>query len=211
MPADAQRQHVVLGIDPGHGGSNNGARAELDGKWYSERDLTLRIAIIAKAMLPEVYLTRSFDERVSFAERRRRMRRCNVDVVVSIHFDSTPWSPESHGTHGYYRKGDVIGCKLAQYACEHAPSELRIGSRGVICAHNGPSRQDDWLARAQVVTTAFEPAPTALLELGYMSNQDDLRYILSREGGEACAKLVIATLEMYRHWQTGLPPVGDWP
>lgn len=197
---------TVFGVDPGHGGSDAGARAtDAGGEVVRERDIVSRIAARAKLDMPEIYLTRgSADEYVSQHERARRMRQCGAEVVVSLHCDSTPWAPEAHGTHAYYRLGDAVGRKLAGFAVKSTPAPLRPGRKGVICAHDNPDiRKDDWKRSSQRIAENYRPLPVVLIEFGYMSNEEDLDFLLSPDGVQRCADLVRAVLEHYHHLTKG--------
>jgi N-acetylmuramoyl-L-alanine amidase len=78
-------------IDAGHGGSDAGAR----GKFSSEKDLTLAVALrvgkmIKDSMRPvQVLYTRTSDIYPSLQERHEIANRASADLFVSIHVNST--------------------------------------------------------------------------------------------------------------------------
>lgn len=90
---------VVL-LDPGHGGDEHGAVRDLvltnsKGVKYSEKikekDLSLRVAKEIKKYLKNkhnVYLTRSFDRKISLEDRAKMADTVKADIFVSIHFNS---------------------------------------------------------------------------------------------------------------------------
>src|SRR6185503_17166729 len=84
-PRSPGRALVV--IDPGHGGSNTGARSVVDGVY--EKHLTLLLARAVAERLEargvDVRLTRELDEYVSLRERVLRANRLRADLFVSIH------------------------------------------------------------------------------------------------------------------------------
>lgn len=196
----------VYGCDPGHGGKNTGAKAiDRHGCKILEKDLTISIATEVRAALPHVVLTRENDDDIEeFYERSRRMRRALVDVVVSLHCDSTPWSKTTHGTHAYYRRNDSVGRELARYAVSNTPIELAPSRSAVICAHDNPdTRRDDWKLRAQQIVQCYAPSHVVLIECGYMSHASDLAFLSSSTGIRACAELVVATYDYYNHLTRG--------
>jgi len=82
----------VLVIDPGHGGSDAGTRAE---NGLLEKELTLNIARRVRSILePEddldVVLTRDGDQSLTRVERVAAVRRASADLMVSLHFNGLP-------------------------------------------------------------------------------------------------------------------------
>src|SRR5437764_11977837 len=75
-------------LDPGHGGSDNGA----SGSWGSEKTFTLDVALAARRELIRagyrVEMTRATDTAVSLEERVNIANRFPHAVFVSIHFNS---------------------------------------------------------------------------------------------------------------------------
>ncbi len=88
-PRAPGRKLVV--IDPGHGGSNTGARSVVDGVY--EKHLTLLLARAVAERLAargvDVRLTRELDEYVSLRERVLRANRLRADLFVSIHTNAS--------------------------------------------------------------------------------------------------------------------------
>ncbi len=86
--------NLVVVIDPGHGGSDSGTTATVNGVVYVERDICLKIAQYCKEELEqysgvEVYLTRT-DNVSACMDREARARFAaskNADVLVSIHIN----------------------------------------------------------------------------------------------------------------------------
>ncbi len=94
--AGAAAKDVVIVLDPGHGGTEAGARRTWNGYTYREEIITLKIAEYAKQELEKyegvkVYLTRSSNSgpamdratRVNIAKKKK------ADALVSLHINST--------------------------------------------------------------------------------------------------------------------------
>lgn len=82
--------HLVVVIDPGHGGRQPGAQAVYDQGIVSEKNINLKIAKSLKKALEkyseaEVYMTRTGDETVGLEERVKRAKRHHAYLFVSIH------------------------------------------------------------------------------------------------------------------------------
>ena len=87
VPAKTNR---VIVIDPGHGGSNTGARSVADGQW--EKELTLdwarRLASLLEERGWQALLTRTHDTDVSLADRVAYAEQQRADLFLSLHFNS---------------------------------------------------------------------------------------------------------------------------
>ncbi len=85
-------------IDPGHGGEDDGAKAETVGRnppeIIKEKDIALSIAKRIYEKLSEkghsVFLTRSFDRTVSLPERAAIAEKTKADLFISVHINSSP-------------------------------------------------------------------------------------------------------------------------
>jgi N-acetylmuramoyl-L-alanine amidase len=80
----------IVVLDPGHGGSNPGAR----GVSYNEKQLTLalagRVADRLRARGVDVRLTRTGDRTLTLRQRVQIANRAPADVFVSIHANASP-------------------------------------------------------------------------------------------------------------------------
>ena len=89
---------VVVALDPGHGGEDPGA---IGPSGLREKDVVLAIALRLRDRLNTVpgmraMLTRDGDYFVPLAERVRKARRVQADLLVSIHADAF-FTPEARG------------------------------------------------------------------------------------------------------------------
>ena len=96
---------MVIGLDAGHGGpESNGAISVTGAK---EKELNLDIVYRLKALLEErgarVVLTRTKDEGISMADRRKILWDSRVDLLVSIHNNASGSIYKPMGTSCYYK------------------------------------------------------------------------------------------------------------
>jgi len=86
-----ERTRPVVVLDPGHGGSNPGARGTVDG--VHEKAVTLAIAREVAALLEargfEVHLTRADDATMTLRERVAAANQHAADLFVSIHANAS--------------------------------------------------------------------------------------------------------------------------
>jgi len=81
---------IVLVIDPGHGGENEGT---IEGQ-FVEKEMTLRTATRLASLLEEyegieVYLTHTDDADYSLKERAKFAASVNADYLISIHYNAS--------------------------------------------------------------------------------------------------------------------------
>ena len=149
----------VIVIDPGHGGSDPGMIG-VDDKTM-EKELTLSTSLYIQDELRQrgatVILTRTKDDqKPSLAERVRISENAHADAFVSVHYNSS--EKNNSGTLTFYYS-DTKDKPLA-HAIEN---EL---SKGVSLTSNGVSFGDFHVLREN-------DAVSALVELGFLSNEDD--------------------------------------
>lgn len=92
--SDSAVDKFVVMLDPGHGGTDPGAKAH---NGLLEKDLTLDIARRVRLFLSEfddidVVLTREHDHGLSRQARVRSIRNSEADIVISLHFNHLPQS-----------------------------------------------------------------------------------------------------------------------
>lgn len=115
-PRTDRRPLVV--IDPGHGGTDPGARA---GRGVVEKDVVFGFARVLKERLEasgryRVSLTRDRDVFVALGERVRIARAAQADLMISIHADSISAAPHVRGLTVYTgseRASDQESARLA--------------------------------------------------------------------------------------------------
>ena len=197
----------VIVLDPGHGGTEPGAKSVL-GERY-EKQFTLDWARRLKPLLEtngwQVFLTRSDDvdmalsNRVSFAEAH------HADLFISLHFNSASPNPKPAGLEAYCLTPSGM------------PSTLTRGYPD-IWTQNYPNNSFDTqnlqlamrLQRALSRTTGLEDRgvnharfigvlrgqkrPAVLLEGGYLSNHSEARHIEDPAFRQRLAEAVAAAL-----------------
>ena len=113
---------VTIVLDPGHGGSENGA-------YYGgikEKVINLKIAKACKAELEKyqgvkVYLTRTGDTTLSLPQRAEKAGKYDPDMLISIHNNAVDkegtggaeaWYPNKYGPDSYSIEGQELGAHI---------------------------------------------------------------------------------------------------
>lgn len=197
---------VVL-IDPGHGGEESGAVGYLDAKRSRkifEKDLSLRLAKKIKEHLSKgtsAYLTRSLDRAVSLQERADLADLVKADLFLSIHFNSST-NAKSHGFELYYLdnnsnvaankveraenlnlKGEelivnqILVDLVVQQTVTHSKELARNVHEKVKPVIKNFKIDDRGIKPGLFYVLALSKRPGLLVEVGFVSNQQELKKV----------------------------------
>ncbi|APY10467.1 N-acetylmuramoyl-L-alanine amidase [Seonamhaeicola sp. S2-3] len=190
----------VIVIDSGHGGKDFGA-VGVNG--IKEKDVVLDVA---KAILElneslrfpfDIYLTRYGDTLISLTDRAKLAKRLKADVFLSLHCNHSD-NPNVRGVEVYASNQNSEFSDDATWLAFRLQSELNknlgFTSRGVK------------FANFQVLRETAESMPTILLELGFLSNGDEVDYLMKQGNTNALALVTFLGL-----WNVYFPPKTDFP
>ncbi|WP_174583506.1 N-acetylmuramoyl-L-alanine amidase family protein [Candidatus Methylacidithermus pantelleriae] len=212
-PSSAHIRYHGVVIDPGHGGSNRGARSCL-GQWEKvyTLDTALRLARILRQHGIPVVLTRTLDQDVSLSERVRIAGMHPGFVFVSIHFNDAP-SRKGCGVETYclppagapstYGGGHLIADSSQTHWCvgnRNDPDNLwlahRIHHEVVRLGAKETGEWDRGVKHARFRVLRDNPLPSVLVEGGFLSNRREARLVDSssyrQELAQAIARGILA-------------------
>lgn len=172
-------------IDPGHGGIDAGATG-VSGKY--EKDFTLSLSKKVEQLLKkesdiEVLMTRSDDTFIS-QESRQRPKYANevkADLFISIHGNTFSDSSVSGTETFYYHKNSQSFAEIMQ---KHVVEATGFRDRGV-------------MERDLFVVKETE-MPAALLEIGYLTNQEDEAKMWMDDFQNRVAASIVAGIKEYQ-------------
>ena len=180
LPRKVRRKTVV--IDAGHGGNDTGA---LRGNTL-EKDLTLQIALKTREILREkgmkdVVMTRTSDKTLSLADRVDIANSERADIFVSIHINASVKSEIKGIETHYYTES---GYQVAQVIHDKLLNKISAEDRG--------------LFKSKFYVINHTEAPAVLLELGFISNEQERSLLTSdkrqTDSAEAIAEGIIKYL-----------------
>lgn len=181
----------LIVIDPGHGGNDTGA---LRGN-ILEKDLTLSIALKVKEELKamgfkNIVMTRSSDKTLALADRVDISNNKDADIFVSIHINSSVKS-EINGIETHYYSES--GYEMAQALHKELMSNIPAMDRG--------------LFKSKFYVINHTEAPAVLLELGFISNEEECSMLTSSSRQSASAKAIAEgiynyLMEQQKKWTT---------
>ena len=187
----------IIVIDAGHGGNDPGALAA-GGKYY-EKDINLGVTLELKKLLDQhpdikVYYTRTSDVRPSLEERCILANEVEADFFLSIH--SNTFSQTSYrGTETLYLPGkDTPGLN----AFELADVVQRVFTANTLFPNYKIKQRDN------LYVLNGTNMPAVILEMGYMSNPEDLKILTDKSYYDEIARgIELSILETFRIYPTG--------
>jgi N-acetylmuramoyl-L-alanine amidase len=173
-----QHAKPLIILDPGHGGSDEGAKVH----YFMEKRLTLMTTLLVRKYLDEmgyrVIMTRSKDVFIPLHRRVSIANKTKAVLFVSVHYNSSP-SPDAHGIEIFYNSsGDSKRVqqsrKLASAVLSELAGQTHALSRGVKNGNFHVIRE----------TTM----PSILVEGGFMTNPDERTNLRDKKYLEKVAK-----------------------
>ena len=199
--------NLTIVIDPGHGGTDSGAKSVLG--YHHEKEFTLdwarRLGSVLASNGWRVFLTRTADtdlslsNRIAFAEARK------AGVFVSLHFNSaapndqqagletyclTPTGMPSTVTRGY---GDDTAQAFPNNAFDTQNLQFALRVHRALLQVNG--KRDRGVRRARFLgVLRGQRCPAILVEAGYLSNPQEARRIADPDYRQKLAEAVAQAL-----------------
>jgi N-acetylmuramoyl-L-alanine amidase len=171
-------------IDAGHGGKDSGATAEdATSEAYLSLDVAIKLRDLLELSGAKVVMTRTTDVFVPLAERAAIANKMNADVFLSIHINTiserSAWD-KVRGVQIYYSG-----------VSENYAAALQREILDIIATGDGRlfERRFDVLRRTNM--------PSALAELGFLSNQCDLALLNNETFRQNAARGLFNGLESY--------------
>ena len=160
----------LIVVDPGHGGTDSGARDEFRSGHVYEKDITLAIGRRLRDTLERsgatVLMTRNDDTLPSVMARPMLANSHHADLFVSIHCDSSGGQNTHSGTTVYFHAHSGTCRQMAADIGRRVSETAGIGYNGI------KSDTIRFVTGFGVLRGSMMPA--VLVETGYMNNDSDL-------------------------------------
>ncbi len=215
---------TTIVIDPGHGGKDPGV---VISKGVYEKDLVLDVALQLKDILEkekgyQVFLTRKGDEYIPLEERTAKAMQYKADLFISLHMNSYRKRSLS-GMEIYYLGFATDRQTKALAAYENAVNQQSIGEIQDILKMMVNAKVEESQDMAKVLHTSLPRLmqkkysffrirrikqapfivliganmPSLLIELGYLSNNNEKKYLLTRQYRQSLAENLATGIEKY--------------
>ena len=232
-PATATPPRPVIVLDPGHGGADSGARGlhgvqekslvfDFCAELKRQLDATKRYTVV---------MTRDGDQYVGLDDRVDIARTANASLFISVHADTLSEDESVSGSTVYTvadRASDAEAARIA--ARENAAGggsrqenpdvadilfdlkrrETRtyahIFSRGLVDTLRGTAKLNHNPERSASFVVLKAPGfPSVLVELGYLSNPQDVQSLLSPEWRAKAAAAMVKAIDAFFGSPDGVP------
>lgn len=162
----------IIIIDAGHGGNDMGAT--YDG--VSEKQIVLAVASNIKQYNRsqddfEIILTRDSDNSSTLADRTEMINKLNPEMVISLHINTSVVKDSPKKGHEIFTQNSDASKALAQ----------KISKKLGTCN----------IEEKNLHILRESKAPAVLVELGYLNNTEDRKYLTSEAGQKEVAKKFI--------------------
>ncbi len=176
QPQKLDIRYLKVAIDAGHGGTNAGTGG-INAK-YEEKYYTLLFAKALQKLLKQkgvknIVMTRTTDTSFDNKDRILFLQQQNPDLLISLHLNSSS-NPQVNGVSTYYKH---IGFRPLTQAILGRMLELKLNEFGNVGSFNFVLNQP----------TDF---PNSLVEIAFMSNEEDERKVLKSTFHDDVAKKI---------------------
>ncbi|KQK26500.1 N-acetylmuramoyl-L-alanine amidase [Chryseobacterium aquaticum] len=159
----------IIVIDAGHGGQDKGATFEKASEKQIVLDIASKIKEINNSQSKyEVVLTRDDDSYPSLTERTDKINSLNPEMVISLHVNRTPENETSKNGHEIYIQNSDASKNIAD----------KISKKLGNCS----------ISEKNLHILRESKAPAVLVELGFINNTEDRKYITSQKGQKEIAQ-----------------------
>lgn len=181
----------IIVIDPGHGGKDPGAISKNGTK---EKDVNLQVSIKTRDLLRDigydVRMTREDDTFIGIYDRAHFANNNNADLFISFHANAYPNNNAIKGVEVLYCPA-LKGDKNEEDQYPFAKSILDYYLKGTGAADRG-IRQ-----RADLPVVRMTKMPAVLLEIGYLTNEEEEKLITNENYQNKIADSVVKGIENY--------------
>ncbi len=214
-----QRKVKTVMIDPGHGGEDPGTEGYRDSR---EKQLTLDLAKRIEKLLRKAnfrtLMTRRQDAYISLEDRSELANASEVDIFVSIHFNSAKPDTRPKGIETYcltpvgLSPTGSIRKRLGLGRFNEEPAN-QFDSQNILLAYfvqqkllqTIPDAEDRGVKRERFFVIRETERPSILVESGFLSNPGEEKLILSAVYRDSLATGIVEGIKSYANLMNAVP------
>ena len=172
----------AVAIDPGHGGLDTGFIAP---SGYKEKQLNLQVAeklakqLKMKLGIP-VYLSRDGDYELTMEQRLQSASKEDVDLWILIHAQAA-FSPQQNGVTLFIRADEMAQSDPEGENAQSVESDSLILAKKIAVSLQESSIKVRGIYPSSRLSLGRGNLPTVQVELGYLSNPEELQHLQSPE------------------------------
>ena len=184
-PDNPKDDGILIVIDPGHGGYDNGSN--IDGIY--EQEITLEISLCLAEKLNEMgyntLLLREDNETHLFPEERvEKAEEAEADIYVSIHLNTYEQDTSVSGMETWYHEKDDGSSELASMVQKAASKATGARDRGL-------------KETKDLIVVRDTTMPSCLIETGFLTNKAEREALMSEEYQDKLASGIAQGIEEF--------------
>lgn len=175
-----EKKEVNVVIDAGHGGHDFGAQADVVLEKNLVAEITSKIKALNKDADVKIHFTRSDDSFMELQQRTNYINEVKPDLAISLHINNNNSNSTANGYEVFVPKETTTSEKskeLAEKLVSKLSEKSQLKNRGV---KTGPF----YILRKSEV-------PAMIVELGFISNDNDRIYLTSENGQTEIATTIL--------------------
>ena len=176
--------NVLIVLDPGHGGKDSGAYYGGVTEKYLNLDTSLKLKDLLEEAGFKVAMTRSDDSYPGLYERAALANALKADLFLSVHHNALPSNPAAQGVLTVYDGNSASKTQFAQTIQREMVKGLPVPDKGL---QNRP----------KIVVTRETNMPSALAELGFMTNDYERSLLVQDYYRQRCAQALFNGIKSY--------------
>ena len=181
--AEAIENKKIIVIDAGHGGHDTGSKIDDDLESKIVESIAKKISLLNQENDIEIILLREHDSFIDLNERVNRINKINPDLVLSLHLNSSK-NKNGNGINAYVSPLNNFYRKALEKA------------EGLIDKISNDNLKKGAVKDANLFVIKNSKCPAILLEIGYLSNENDRKYLTSESGKNEIANRIFNFLKL---------------
>ncbi len=182
---------IIVVIDAGHGGKDNGVKSA---GGIFEKDLALAMAQKVKELnnsdAIEIILTRNDDTYANPLEKANFVKDQHADLLISMHVDGNAKSNEKTGISFFVARNEFENTGRSKVFASVLIAEFSKNYPLPVAQEPMQRQKGIWLLQANDI-------PSVLVEVGYITNTADVKYLITDAAKETIAKNILSAIEKF--------------
>ena len=170
----------IIVIDVSHGGHDKGTYIDETTEKEIVLNIANRIKKLYKSTDAEIILTRNSDEFVSLKNRIKLINSLNPEYLISLHVSSN-------------NNKNIKGLVIYTSTKNNYIGESNILAEKIKKSFQGEDSANN-IKNANFSIIKNVNCPASLIELGFLTNQEDRKLLVSKKGQEKIAKTIVEAL-----------------
>lgn len=191
---------ATIFIDAGHGGKDPGTKGSVGGNTYYEKDINLSIALFLEKELNargfNVVMSRTTDKTVELSQRAPMAKEANADMFISIHCNYLKLnSGRAYGPIVFYTDRPNISYNKKSFANIFSNGFDNLKKMYPAMRTSRVKGDSELYGEGYLALLANLDIPSVLLEIGFMSDESDLKMMIDSSWQKALASKIADSVE----------------